>query len=604
MKMKKIAVYTAVIALAAVRAYPAPPIINSLDKSGTLAWTYGFDSNTGHVARVEMSTAIGSKTWVPLVYDFVSTNLDLPASRLPVYYTAPTNPTRMVQVPTNNLAFYRVAVQTNIPDPSLVLHLTFNQDLSSGIVLDTSGYGNHGLRYGLTNWPSTTIGPDGAQAAEFHVYSAADPTYYGVGDYVAILGTPSLDHLSRATICAWAHYYRSLDGNYANDHTAALLDASWGDTPGSWLLGRIYGDTTGFYIYTSAYNGLSVIGFPDAAPTGDTGGWHYYVVTFDGTKLTGYFDGQPIGTYSQLGLVTELRIGGANANYIAISTWAHNGTPQFADDQYPNCCWMNGAIGDTRIYNRALSASEVLALYNSFDHQAPSLPTGLWTRAAATNQIELRWTPSTDNFYVAGYKVRRNGSLVGTAPGLSYVDSGLNPGTLYAYTVEAFDGAGNLSGQTAAVSTNTLPIGSSVSVIVDDSDGPPQINIQGTWNLSSGPGSWGAGFRGGTQSGGAVSVTYTPVLPGAGSYGVYLWYGGALNGAPSYVWANNVPVDIVHAGVTNTVIVNQQQGYTSWNYLGTYNFTLATNQFVRIRTDGTANGSFGAVAADAVEFTR
>src|ERR1035438_10854709 len=94
-----------------------------------------------------MSTDVGLGIWTPLVYDFVSTNLDLPEWRLPVYYTPPTNPVRRVLVPTNETkAFYRVEVQTNIPDPSLVLHLTFDQDLSSGIILDTSGYGNHGLR--------------------------------------------------------------------------------------------------------------------------------------------------------------------------------------------------------------------------------------------------------------------------------------------------------------------------------------------------------------------------------------------------------------------------------------------------------------------------
>jgi hypothetical protein len=130
------------------------------------------------------------------------------------------------------------------------------------------------------------------------------------------------------------------------------------------------------------------------------------------------------------------------------------------------------------------------------------------------------------------------------------------------------------------------------------------VNIQGNWNVITGPGSWGQGFHGGTEAGGAGSVTYTPTLPGAGNYGVYVWYGGALSGAPYYVYASNVPVDVVHGGVTNTVIVNLQQGYGIWNYLGTFNFTLDTNEFVRIRTDGTANGSWGAVAADAVEFAR
>jgi hypothetical protein len=550
-----------------------------------------------------MSTDVGLGIWTPLVYDFVSTNLDLPEWRLPVYYTPPTNPVRRVLVPTNETkAFYRVEVQTNIPDPSLVLHLTFDQDLSSGIILDTSGYGNHGLRYGLTNWPSATVGPDGRPAGEFHVYPAADPTYYGVGDYVAVLGAPVLDNLSHATICVWAHYYTSLDGNVANDHTATLLDASWGDTPGSWLLGRVYSDATSFFIYTSPYAGVNAIGFPDVAPTGDTGGWHYYVVTFDGTTLSGFFDGRPIGTFSQLGLATQLRIGGAVGHYIAISTWAHNGTPQFADDQYPNCCWMNGTIGDTRIYNRALSTNEVLDLYNSFDHQPPTVPTGLWARTAAASQIEVRWQPSADNFFVAGYTVRRNGAVVGTVNGPFYADAGLSPATQYSYSVQSFDGAGNLSEQSTVLVTNTPAAGSPVETISDDADGTPWVNFQGTWGLFSGPGSWGQGFHGGSLGSGALSATYTPILPGPGDYGVYIWYGGAPNGGPYYVYAQNAPVDIAHSGTTNTVYVNEQQGYTSWAYLGTYNFTGTTNEFVRVRS--TSAESPGAIIADAVKFTK
>jgi hypothetical protein len=583
-----------------------PPLINSLSPNGQLGWTYGYDDKSNGIARIELSTNVAAALWRPVFYDLVSTNILPPPPWGPVVFQPPTNSMRTAAFPPPNgpAGFYRVAVQTNIPDPSLLVHLSFNNSFPDGILLDDSGHGYHAFRYATNRWPSLTIGPDGSQAAEFHLYP--DGTEWGSGDYAGIPGYPALTNLTRATIAVWAHYYQAAGANWANDKTATLLDASWWDTAGSWILGRQFWSATTFYIYIDANAGVQALGFPDdaAATGGDTGGWHYYVVTFDGSSLKGYFDGKPCSSFSSLGNATALRIGG-QSQYIALGTWAHDGTPQFGDDAYPNCCWMNGAMDDIRIYNRALSDTEVLALYNSFDKQAPAVPTGLWSRTAAPSQIELRWQPSSDNFYVAGYTIRRNGAVVGTAAGPFYADTGLSAATRYSYTVEAFDGAGNRSGQSASISTNTPAAGSPVEVIVDDADGSPWVDILGTWNTYSAvflPGSWGTGTLVGTVGGGAQSVTFHPFLPAAGTYEVSVWYGavGGPNLLP-YFAPPSVPVDIVHGGVTNTVILNEQQNYANWFSLGSYAFGAGTNGFVTIRTDGTS-GYY--VVADALRFTK
>jgi hyaluronate lyase len=57
----------------------------------------------------------------------------------------------------------------------------------------------------------------------------------------------------------------------------------------------------------------------------------------------------------------------------------------------------------------------------------------------------------------------------------------------------------------------------------------------------------------------------------------------------------------VSSTATNTVSVNEQINYASWNYLGTYSFSAGTNGFVRIRTDGTGGD---VVSADAVRFVK
>jgi glucose/arabinose dehydrogenase/PKD repeat protein len=90
------------------------------------------------------------------------------------------------------------------------------------------------------------------------------------------------------------------------------------------------------------------------------------------------------------------------------------------------------------------------------DTTAPSVPTGLAASPVSSSQINLSWTTSTDNVGVAGYKVYRNGTLVGTPGTTLFQDTGLTAGTTYSYTVAAYDGAGNTSAQSTAVSATTL----------------------------------------------------------------------------------------------------------------------------------------------------
>lgn len=102
------------------------------------------------------------------------------------------------------------------------------------------------------------------------------------------------------------------------------------------------------------------------------------------------------------------------------------------------------------------------------DTTAPSVPTTLVASAASSNQINLSWTPSTDNVAVAGYQVFRGASQIGTTTSPSYQDSGLSASTLYTYSITAYDGAGNYSAKSAnasatttAGSTTTTPPGAS-----------------------------------------------------------------------------------------------------------------------------------------------
>src|SRR5262249_11571271 len=89
------------------------------------------------------------------------------------------------------------------------------------------------------------------------------------------------------------------------------------------------------------------------------------------------------------------------------------------------------------------------------DTTAPGVPGGLTATAVSASQINLAWSTATDNVGVAGYRVFRNGTQIGTPNGTSFPDSGLAPSTASSYTVAAVDAAGNLSARSGAASATT-----------------------------------------------------------------------------------------------------------------------------------------------------
>ncbi len=89
------------------------------------------------------------------------------------------------------------------------------------------------------------------------------------------------------------------------------------------------------------------------------------------------------------------------------------------------------------------------------DTSAPSVPANLTAAPASSTQINLSWSASTDNVGVAGYRVFRGGTQVATSTATTYQDSGLAPSTSYAYSVSAFDAAGNASALSASATGTT-----------------------------------------------------------------------------------------------------------------------------------------------------
>lgn len=245
--------------------------------------------------------------------------------------------------------------------------------------------------------------------------------------------------------------------------------------------------------------------------------------------------------------------------------------------------------------NHTVTPSEFTGTYYEWDYSrvylkaptaVPPSPANLRTVADSTSTM-LLWdlTSGASSFNVYRGTSPGGESATPIATGikaLSYTDTGLTNGTTYYYKVAAVNSVG-VSTQSNEASTTPLTV-----YLLDDTS----ATYAGTWGTSTQvPGFYGSAYRT-ANTGTGASATFTPNLPTAGSYEVFVRHPADTNRA------SNTPVDVVHAGGTATVTVNQRLNYNTWVSLGTYTFNAGTAGNVKIRNDGANRG----VLADAVKW--
>ena len=111
------------------------------------------------------------------------------------------------------------------------------------------------------------------------------------------------------------------------------------------------------------------------------------------------------------------------------------------------------------------------------DTTAPAIVSGLSGTAVSETGIDLSWAASTDNVGVTGYKIFRNGGLIGTSTTTSYSDTGLNAQTTYTYEVSGYDASDNESVRSSAVSVQTLDTTSPAVNITSPLSGAGEVAI-------------------------------------------------------------------------------------------------------------------------------
>ena len=107
--------------------------------------------------------------------------------------------------------------------------------------------------------------------------------------------------------------------------------------------------------------------------------------------------------------------------------------------------------------NTATSTDQTFTTANTGpDVTPPTAPTNLTAGASSSSELDLSWNASTDNVGVAGYKIFRGGSQVGTTTSATtYADTGLTSSTTYTYFVKAYDAAGNISSASNIATSTT-----------------------------------------------------------------------------------------------------------------------------------------------------
>ncbi len=174
------------------------------------------------------------------------------------------------------------------------------------------------------------------------------------------------------------------------------------------------------------------------------------------------------------------------------------------------------AAYDNQGNESSVSAVVSTTTLSGLDITAPSVPQNL-AATADTTSVGLTWDAATDTESgVAGYRIYRDGSEVGTSTETSYTDTGLLAETGYIYTVSAYDVSTNESAPSAGVSVTTLaaPDVTAPTVPTGLAATPAATEVALTWNAATDSGSGVAGyrvFRDGVEIATTAATSYTDI---------------------------------------------------------------------------------------------
>jgi hypothetical protein len=339
-------------------------------------------------------------------------SLDGTTYRFTSWADGSTDPARLVAAPASATTYTaRFEAVPPTGPPGLVAEYGFDE-ASGTAVRDSSGRGNDGSATATTRTPSGRFG--GALS------------FNGTSSRVVVPDAASLDLTSGMTLSAWVNPTTS-----SGWRTAVLKE----DPARSYLVYGLYsaepGAGPGGYVRISGRT-TSATG-PSALPT-DT--WSHLTTTYDGATVRTYVNGALVASRAATGAMANstgpLTIGG-NA------IWGE---------------WFAGRIDEVRVYDRALTAAEVVAERDrpatpvAPDTTAPTVTITSPAAGATVAGTVAVTADAGDDRAVAAVEFRAGATVLGTdtaAPWTVAWDAGALPDGPVTLTAVARDAAGNAS---------------------------------------------------------------------------------------------------------------------------------------------------------------
>ncbi|MHC4159293.1 MAG: LamG domain-containing protein, partial [Planctomycetota bacterium] len=251
---------------------------------------------------------------------------------------------------------------TDAADPNLVTH--WKLDEGSG----TTAYDSAGTNNGTITGATWTTGGMINGALDFD----------GINDYVDITDSASLSFTNPSlTIAAWVYLNQDQPGQ------RIIVRKN-----NQWQLGIYAADNKiRNLVKTDGTDGWTAAN--DEFYTIDTDTWYFFAFTYNGSVLKYYANGTQVGSDKTVtGDIVD------NSNNVGIGS-----------DTGGSSNNINGMIDDLRIYNRALSAEEILELFAEGLGGRAFNPNPYDGQTQANPDVVLSWTPNPWSADVDGHDV-------------------------------------------------------------------------------------------------------------------------------------------------------------------------------------------------------